>query len=689
MSSPVDDFSTLFELLPIGAYRSSPNGRILRANPTLVRMNGVASEAEMLAIANGGDTDWYVDTGRRAEFRRVLSEHGDVTGFVSEIRLFVSGEHRWINENAHAVRDNDGRVLFYEGTIEDITEKRALAEGLALSERRFRALTAKSQSATIVCDADGKISFASGAVRTLLGVAPEAMVGTNLFESMHPDDQTEHRTEFARVAAHNNSGEESVARHRHLDGSWRYLASFASDARNDPSVRGMIVYWRDVTETHLARMRLRQIAETDALTGLFTRAHFERSASGVLQAHLNRGTKIALFFIDLDNFKLANDSYGHWIGDQILVVVARRLQALCTNRELLARFGGDEFAVLSMLGGETEHAMTPSEFASRIVVEVCKPIQIDAVSFDVTASVGVAVFPDDAHQFTELLRFSDLAMFAAKAESRNTYVKFAPELELRARQQAALIGELKRALPLNEFVVHYQPQIDMTSGLLIGVEALVRWQHRTRGLVSPSEFISVAEEQGLINRIGAFVVEQAIEQIASWRRATGRPLRLAINVSAQQLRDRTLGVRLCERLERFGLPPEAIEIEVTESILVEAARAGRDLLYELRHLGIRIVLDDLGVGYSSMSYLRQFPVDGVKLDRGFVEGLPSNPVDAAIVRSIIALSRDLNLTLVAEGVERDDQRAFLLAEQCEVGQGYLFAKPLSPSDFEAAGWLAR
>lgn len=689
MSSPVDDFSSLFELLPIGAYRSSPDGRILRANPALSRMNGVATEAEMLEIANRDDSDWYVDRERRAQYRRALAKHGDVTGFVSEIRLYGSGERRWISENAHSVCDETGRVLFYEGTIEDITERRKLEVELALSERRFRALTAKSQSVTIVCDAEGNISFASGAVRSLFGVSPKAIVGTNLFDSMHPDDRAEHRAEFARVAAHSNSGEESVARHRHADGGWRYLASFASDARDDPSVRGMIVYWRDVTETHLARMRLRQIAETDALTGLFTRAHFEHAASERLLSHRERGTQFALFFIDLDNFKLANDSYGHWIGDQILVAVARRLQSFCREGDLLARLGGDEFAVLTILEGDADIALNANDFASRIVASICNPIQIESVTFDVTASVGVALSPRDAQHFTELLRFADLAMFAAKAESRNTFVQFTPELELRARRHAALIGELKRALPANEFIVHYQPQIDMANGHLIGVEALVRWQHRTRGLVLPSEFISVAEEQGLINRIGLAVVEQAVAQIAAWRRATGRSLRLAINVSAQQLRDRTLGVKMFELLERYGLPAEAIEIEVTESVLVEAARAGRDLLYELRHLGIRIVLDDLGVGYSSMTYLRQFPVDGVKLDRGFVEGLPSNPVDAAIVRSIITLSRDLNLTLVAEGVEREDQSAFLLAEQCEVGQGYLFGKPLSASDFEAAGWLAR
>jgi diguanylate cyclase (GGDEF)-like protein/PAS domain S-box-containing protein len=686
MPSSADDFSTLFELLPIGAYRSAPNGKQLRANRALYRLNGYGSESEMLAAVRDIGQGWYVDENRRAEFKKLLETDGVVLQFVSEIFRHKTRERIWISENAHVVYHSDGTVAYYEGTVEDITPRRTAEVGLQLSVGRFEALTSKSQSASVICDLDGRASFCTTAIESLLGVSRQDFVGMNIFDTMHPDDQVEHRAEFARVALHRNTGEESVARHRHADGSWRYLASFASDARDDPSVRGMIVYWRDVTETHIARLRLRQIAETDALTGLFTRAHFERASVSVLESQQVDAAQIALYFIDLDNFKLANDSYGHWIGDQILVIVARRLQALCGDGDLLARLGGDEFAILSTSASQQKRS---SEFARRIVETVCEPIQIDTLGFDITASVGVATFPDDTTKFTELLRFADLAMFAAKAESRNTYVLFTPELEQRARRHSVLIGELKRALSTDQFVVYYQPQIDMASGQLIGVEALVRWNHPTRGLVEPGEFIGVAEEQGLINRIGICVLEQSVAQIAQWRRATGRALRLAINVSAQQLRDRSLGARLFELLGQHGLPADAIEVEVTESILVEATRAGRDLLYELRHLGVRIVLDDLGVGYSSMTYLRQFPVDGVKLDRGFVEGLPDNPVDAAIVRSIISLARELNLTLVAEGVERVEQRSFLLSEKCEAGQGYLFAKPLSPTAFEDGGWLAR
>lgn len=684
--TPTDNFSTLFELLPIGAYRSAPSGEQLRANSALVRLNGYRSEREMLEVVRDIGENWYVQAGRRDEFKATMERFGEVIGFVSEVYRHRTRERIWISENAHVVRDEQGNVIYYEGTVEEITRQRNAELALQRALHRNDALTAKSQSVTVVCDVDGRVSYVTDAIDRLLGVSAAEFIGTNLFDTMHPDDQAEHRAEFARVAEHRNSGEESVARHRHADGNWRYLASLGSDARDDDAVGGMIIYWRDVTETHLARSRLRQLAESDPLTGLQSRANFEMRAFSAIETQRAKGGRIALYYIDLDNFKLANDSYGHWVGDQILIAVARRLQTLCAGQLLLARLGGDEFAVLSI---RDEGATSTIQFAQAIVESVCAPIQIDAIRFDVTASVGVALFPEHASRFVELLRFADQAMFAAKGVSRNTFYLFTPELERQSRARAALIADLRRAVEANEFTVFYQPQVDLTSGQLVGVEALVRWQHPKRGLLEPSEFIAVAEEQGLINRIGLAVLDQAVRQIADWRKRTARALRLAINVSARQLRDRSLGARLYDLIEHYGLPPASVEVEVTESILIEASTIGRDLLDELRQLGVRIVLDDLGVGYSSMAYLRRFEVDGVKLDRGFVKGLPNHPVDTAIVRSLISLARELNLTVVAEGVEDTEQQRYLLSERCEVAQGYLFARPLSVDAFEAQGWLKR
>jgi diguanylate cyclase (GGDEF)-like protein/PAS domain S-box-containing protein len=681
-----DDFSTLFELLPIGAYRSAPSGEQLRANPALVRLNGYSSERELLAaVKNIGDS-WYVQDGRRDEFKKAMEEHGEVKGFVSEIYRHCTRERIWISENAHVVRDAAGNVAYYEGTIEDITYQRNAELALQRAVHRYEALTAKSQSVTLVCDVEGNVSYVSDSIRWLLGTTADEFVGRNLFDTMHEDDLVEHKNELRRVAIGKNTGEESVARHRHRDGSWRYLASLATDARNDEAIGGIVVYWRDVTETHLARVWLNEVADTDALTGLTNRACFERTARDILRQAGSENRPAVLYFIDLDDFKVANDSYGHIVGDRVLRFVAERIELTAPVGSLIGRFGGDEFAVLCTTNATRTEI---HQFAHALIQAIAKTVHVEALEFDITASIGIALFPEHATDYTELLRFSDQAMYAAKALSRNTYCLFTPEFERKARARADLVVDLKRSLIAREITVYFQPQVNLRSGGLTGVEALARWQHPTKGLVSPGEFIALAEEQGLINQIGVQVLEQTMAQLALWRRNTGRSLRAAINVSARQLRDRTLLVRLYELLAEHQLPADTIEVEVTESVLLNASTAGRDFLEELRHLGVRVILDDLGVGYSSMAYLRQFSVDGVKIDRGFVQGLPGNAIDVAIVRALIGLARELNLTIVAEGVETEAQREFLLQSRCDIAQGYLLSPPISADEVERAGWLAR
>lgn len=680
-----NDFSSLFAFLAIGAYRASPDGKILRVNPALMYFIGASDEEEAITIGNSSASDWYVDRGRRQEFRQALFGEGRVAQFESRVRIFGGTEIRWISENAHVVKDDHGEVLFYEGTVEDITPRKNAEAALELALRRYYALTAKSQSATLVCDIDGTIRFASEAVYQLLGFRPHETVGASVFDSMHEEDRARYQQEFERLAADESSGEEAIARHRHKDGSWRYIASLVSDARDDEAVGGFIVYSRDVTDAHIARMRLRSLSETDSLTGQYSRAMFERTAAEALERAHQLRLRAALFFVDLDNFKLANDSYGHWFGDQILIATGRRLRAIVGDGDIVGRLGGDEFAVLALLTDEEIHTL--EDRAATIVRELARPIRVDATQFEVTVSVGVACYPSDAGSFSELLRFADQAMFAAKGASRNTYRVFTAALEKRVRERVNMISDLRRAVANREFVVYYQPQVDMANARLVGVEALVRWQLPTRGVLAPGEFIDAAEEQGLINAIGLQVIELAIPQIVRWRIEHRCDLRLAINVSAQQFRDGAFARRLRILLQRYELSANAVEVEVTESILLAANRDGRNVIEDLRNIGVRIVLDDLGVGYSSMAYLRQFTVDGVKLDRGFVEGLPDNAVDAAIVRSIISLTRELGLTLVAEGVEDHAQRTYLLSERCIVGQGYLFSTPLSVDEFERAGWL--
>ena len=573
-----DNFSSLFDLLPIGAYRSTLDGRQLRANAALVKLNGYSSEAEMLAAVNNIGAEWYVDAQRR----------------------------------------------------EDISAERAAQQTIATSERRFRAMTEKAQVVTLICTRDGVITYASPACESTLGIEPHRLIGTQVFDRVHPDDFARDKSDFAGVVSGTNSGVETVSRFRHRDGTWRYLAALGNNALADNAVGGVIVNLRDVTDARRAEERLTILATIDMLTGLKNRGAFEASAKAELAAvRATPGRRAALFFIDLDRFKSINDSVGHTIGDRVLSEIGRRLQHSAPAHAIVGRLGGDEFAMLVACGDTPSN---PEEIAAGIVAALSVPIQIDDMDFTVTASVGVCVFPEHAETFELMLRYADLALIDAE---------------------------------------------------LMGLEALVRWRHPTRGLIAPDAFIALAEDVGLIGAIGEIVAELAVKDVARWQIAYGRPLTLALNVSALQLRDATFIDRLREILLRNDFSAQNLELEITESALVASLDLAPGVLRALNRLGARVVLDDLGVAYSSFSYLKQFQVHGVKLDRGFVVGVPSDGTDSAIVRAIISLARSLKLRVVAEGIERPEQRMYLLDQGCAEGQGFLFSKPLPRLSIDA------
>ena len=635
-----DNFSSLFDLLPIGAYRSTPSGRQLRANAALVRLNGYSSEANMLAAINDISQEWYVAPGRRDVFMQLVQTQSFVSDFVSEVYRHKTRERIWIREHAHAVRDSFGQIEYYEGTVEDISVERAAQQAIAASERRFRAMTEKAQVITIICDSEGFIMYASRASLTILGIAPEQLLGTCVFDLIHRDDRVAGEREFRLVLAHTNSGAETVMRFRHADGCWRYLAAVGNNALADEAA-ALVVLER-------------------------VRATPDRCA--------------VLYFIDLDRFKLINDSVGHAIGDRVLREIGRRLVDNAPETAVIGRLGGDEFAMLlPCLGSPSD----TDEIAAELIQMLAAPIAIDGMSFTVTASVGVCVFPDHADSFELMLRNADLAMLNAKSTRRDAFRVFHSALAVVAQDRISLVEELRTALVSNQLEVFYQPQVSLVDAELVGLEALVRWRHPVRGLIPPDAFIGLAEEVGLIGRLGEIVAECAVSDASRWQSAYGRPLILALNISALQLRDAIFIEQLRAILKRNDFAAENIELEITESGLVASLELASDVLRALNRLGARIVLDDLGVAYSSFAYLKQFRVRGVKLDRGFVIGVPSDGTDSAIVRAIISLARSLKLRIVAEGIEYPEQRAYLIDQGCEEGQGYLFSKPLPAADIDA------
>lgn len=678
--SPVPLLDSMFDLLPVGAYRTSVDGRLLRANAALVHMHAYDSEAELLAAANDRRELLYADPNRRNEFISEMLAENRVINFISAAFRRQTREPIWISENAHVVYDDNGEVLYFEGTVEDITDRLRGEQKLAESERRYRALTERAQLATAIVTADGLVLYASPGIEQLFGVKPEAFVGQNLFDSMHQDDLAEHRAELRSVSTKTNTGRESVARHLHTDGNYRFLASLGKDCSDDPAVGGIVLNWRDVTESTVARRRLVELAQTDALTGLNNRAHFEQICETRLLDAVAGGAsqRFAMLFIDLNRFKLVNDAHGHSIGDGVLRHIADRLRRAVRPEHTLARLGGDEFAVLIPITEPADGA----DAAQHLLREFIEPVPVRGMTFDLGASIGFAVFPDDASTFHKLLAYADLAMFTAKARGTSSVERFEPTMAQRARNQLSVANDLRFAVERGELFACYQPIVNVETGHWQGVEALARWQHPVRGLLMPADFIATAEEQRLIGRVGREIARMAIAQVGQWSARFNAPMRLTINVSVHQLREIDFVDFLLKTLAEHHLPPRRLFVEVTESVLVEADDISVNTLGRLRASNVRVVLDDLGAGYSSLAYLKRLRIDLVKLDRGFIEGLPHRRTDVAIVRALSTLARTLGIHVIGEGVENAAQAQFLKEEGVLYGQGFLYDRPLSAVEIE-------
>ena len=1075
------DFSTLFELLPIGAYRSTGDGRQLRANPALVRLNGYTTEAEMLACVNDIGVEWYVDPARRQQFMELIARDGQVVNFRSEAYRHKTRERIWVVENAHVVKDAQGRLLYFEGTVEDVTETHRALVALEARERWFRALTDKVQVLTVVCSAAGDILYASQASRILLGHEPEQLHGSNLFAWIHPEDQREARGELGQVVQRANSGVESIYRYRQADGGWRYLASLASNCLDDSAVQGIVLHFRDATErkrAELAELELRNNEERwklamesagdglwdwDLVTGrtlfsarlkemygysedqLFTddqefttrthpddrarrsqarQAHLEgrtpsyvnehrvrcrdgswkwvlsrgmvirRDAAGrplrmigthtditdrktaeaaslalnqqlaeqtrLLQttlgsisqgifmvgvdgridsfnarvcellhlteeflagrptlaevtrfqmqrgdfgvdgrlvdehargfvrtmldgveltypphylrttpdartlevktqnlpsgamvrtfadvtnyvqaerarqrldllleatqslAHVggwevdlltgqmvwtdevyriletspqaytptpesmarffpgasaervrqaiddaerdggahgveiemltargrpiwvhsvsmvtreqgrvvkrisiiqditgrkqsealvwqqanfdiltglpNRrmlrdrleqelkksrrdGRQLAILFIDLDHFKEVNDTLGHDAGDALLIEAARRIRQCVRESDTVARMGGDEFTVVLSELHDGEHL---ERIVQGLLQEMARLFQIGGEQVYVSASVGITMYPRDATEVEALFKNADQALYVAKGAGRNRFSFFTPALQEAAQNRVRLANDLRLGLAEQQFRVVYQPIVEMATGAVHKAEALIRWQHPQRGLISPAEFIPIAESSGLIIDIGTWVFRQAAAQAKRWRAQHSPQFQISVNKSPVQFHnDAGRQHSWLAHLQELALEGDSVVVEITEGLLLDSSAAVTEQLLQLRDAGVQVSLDDFGTGYSSLTYLQRLDIDYIKIDQSFVRHLVPGCTELALCKAIIVMAHELGLKVIAEGVETQGQCDLLAAAGCDFGQGYHFAQPMAAEAFDA------
>jgi len=437
---------------------------------------------------------------------------------------------------------------------------------------------------------------------------------------------------------------------------------------------------RDITQLHENQERIRHLAEHDILTDLPNRAMLGEHMAQALADALGEQAQLALLFLDLDHFKFINDTLGHETGDQLLLQVAQRLRNSLDESATISRQGGDEFAVL--LQG-FQHLPRVAVIAQRLIKDINQPFLVNEHELRVGASIGISIYPQDGSDIGSLLKNADTAMYQAKAAGGNAYRFFTPEMNARISERVSLENSLRRAIAGHEFRLHYQPQVDGASGRLIGMEALIRWQHPEQGEIPPSRFIPVAEESNLINSIGEWVLHEACRQSAAWIKQGIAPVVIAVNLSAVQLRQTDLAEQVAGILAETGLAPCWLELEITESAFIHDTERIIETLSRLKKLGVKLSVDDFGTGYSSLGYLKRLPFDRIKIDQSFVRDLPDNEDDVAIIRAIVGIAESLRKEVIAEGVEQEEQRQFLLAEGCLLMQGYHFGRPMPAAAIES------
>jgi diguanylate cyclase (GGDEF)-like protein/PAS domain S-box-containing protein len=590
---------------------------------------------------------------------------------------------RWVHRRAEVVRGEGGEPLRMVGTVHDITERKEAEERLREAEERYRNVV--EQQTELVCRflPDLTLTFANEAYGRYFGQEQEELIGESFMDHIPEEDHAYYVEDLSELTPDNPT---RTVEHRVFDAEgevrWQQWTDTAIFDREGNPVEYQSV-GRDVTDRRALEERLEHHALHDSLTDLPNRRLFvDRLGQALRRIRRRKEIGLAVLYMDLDGFKVVNDSLGHDAGDRLLVEVAKRLGSCLRPEDTLARFGGDEFTVLIEDVRVLDAAVRVAE---RIVENLREPFTLDGRELYLATSIGVGLGGDGTKNAEELLREADTAMYRAKDEG-GTIMVFDPAMHGRAVYRLELENDLRRAIEHNEFVVHYQPIVNLQSGELWGVEALVRWDHPERGLLDPDEFVPVAEESGLVVPMGELVLEEACRRAVEWQREFSRtpPLAMSVNLSGRQLRRPDLPGVIGQALKESGLSASSLGLDITETVYISALDANTAALDRLKALGIRISLDDFGSGYSSLSYLKRLPADILKIDKSFTKGLGVEVEDTAILQTVVDLAHILGMEVVAEGVEIEEQETLLKEMDCDMAQGNHFSKPLPPeavSDF--------
>ncbi len=676
-------FRAISDASPLGIFVADALGSCVYTNAAYHKISGLSLEQTL-------GTNWSMAI-HPEDRERVLAEWRiaarSLESFQSEYRFQQEDiSVVWVRVNSAAMRDDQGigRKLFgLVQTVEDISERKAAEEALFEEKERAQVTLNSIGDAVLTTDLAGKVTYLNQVAEAMTGWSREAALGRPLVEVFRIIDGKT-RESAANPAQHAIEENQTVGLAINSvlirrDGFESAIEDSSAPIHNrEGSVIGAVLVFHDVSESRSVALRMAHLAQHDFLTGLPNRVLLtERCTQAIGQANRHK-KQVGLLFLDLDFFKRINDSLGHAIGDLLLQSVAERLVAGVRTTDTVCRQGGDEFVILL---AEIEQPQDATFVAEKLLAAFGLPHQIEGHELHVSLSIGISIYPDDGNNVDSVMQNADTAMFHAKANGRNKYQFFRADMNTSAVRRMAIEGSLRRALGQNEFLLHFQPQIDLASGAMIGAEALIRWQDPELGLVSPGQFVPVAEESGLIVPIGRWVLREACRQVQAWLDAGLPAVTVAVNISAIEFRHKDFIEGVALILKDTGLNPRYLELELTESILMQDAEASAIVLQALKTMGVRLAIDDFGTGYSSLSYLKRFPIDTLKIDQSFVRDIVTDPDDGTIVRAIIGMGRNLNQRVIAEGVETPEQLAFLRARQCEEGQGFLFHHPLSAGDF--------
>lgn len=670
---------TLFESSPDPVWIIE-DGKFIECNDAAVSMLGYPNKIELLNV-------------HPSQLSPAVQPDGQDSFQKAELMMQTAlkhGLHRFEWEHLRA----DGRPLTAEVTLSgiklagrqalycawrDISDRKRAEKALRLYAKVFE----NSGEAILITDANNQIVAVNQSLTRDTGYSQEELLGKN--PRVLASQNTARDVYQAMWAALRESGYwQGELWDLRKDGVTYPKWAAISAIRNDEGVlTNYIASFTDISERKAAEARIDHLAHHDTLTGLFNRYNLESRLAQSLLAARRENRQLAVMFIDMDRFKTINDTLGHHVGDLLLIEVSQRLLTCVRESDIVARLGGDEFVVtLSSMAEEMDAALV----AAKILAALGAPYLIEGKTLHSTPSIGIAIFPTNGDNADTLMRDADTAMYFAKEHGRNNFQFFTPEMTSAAEERLELERDLRAALAARQYELHYQPQVTVPEGKVHGVEALIRWRHPERGLIPPLKFIPIAEETGVIEALGAWVLDEACRQLAAWREEGFSPLRMAVNLSAHQLRSPALVAEVQAVIARHGIRPGELELEITESAAMSNPERAIEQLKALRDLGVELAIDDFGTGYSSLSYLKLLPIHTLKLDRAFVRDIETDENDAAISAATLALAHNLGLKVVAEGVETEAQQRFLTDHQCDYLQGYLFGKPEPASDLSAR-WL--